>query len=89
MRRLFVAVSGLGGVLAVAAGACGGNTTGSPAGGLRQACYGNGTCDEGLTCFSVHVCYRDSSRNIWDAWYDASNNVWNLQQLSGPIQINV
>jgi len=30
--------------------ACGGGS--NPQGGLRQACYGNGTCNAGLTCIS-------------------------------------
>ena len=29
----------------------------------------------------MHVCYRDSSSIIWDAWYDGSGH-WNLQRLT-------
>jgi hypothetical protein len=38
--------------------ACGGSaTTGTSSGGLRQACYDNGTCNAGLTCAS-NVCVQ-------------------------------
>jgi hypothetical protein len=39
-------------IVTVVAGACGGNAEGPPAGGARQPCYGNGTCNAGLTCAS-------------------------------------
>jgi hypothetical protein len=58
-RALALAARGSVGLVAIAA-ACGGVTTGSPAGGIGQACYGNGTCNAGLTCVS-NVCTGNSN----------------------------
>jgi hypothetical protein len=48
-------------VLAIGAcaifGACGGGSSGPKAGDERGACYGNGSCNAGLTCAS-NVCVR-------------------------------
>jgi hypothetical protein len=47
-------------ILSAATGACGGSTASAPTGGLRQACYGNGTCNAGLTCASsICVAFGD------------------------------
>ncbi len=54
-------------------GGGGGNTDGPPAAG-----------DPAVVSYNdqMHVCYRDTSGLIQDAWYDGHGN-WNLQQLTG------
>jgi hypothetical protein len=58
--------------VAVALVACGGRSSGvAPAGGLRQACYPNGTCNAGLTCLSeVCVDYAGPDGGSHDAGSD-------------------
>lgn len=52
----------------------GGLTDGPPAvGNLAVADYAN----------QLHVCYRDKSGNIHDAWYNGSTDEWSHQQLTG------
>jgi hypothetical protein len=69
----FVALSAL--ILTVAVGACdGAKTTGSSCtvGSERCACYGNGTCNDGLTCRS-NLCVNDNTSSAGSSGQDPTS----------------
>jgi hypothetical protein len=65
VKKLLGAAALLASVVAGAAGACGGTAASPPVGGLRQACYGNSTCNAGLTCASdICVVFGDGGAGV-------------------------
>jgi hypothetical protein len=67
MHKVFAETASAFVVVVAMSHACGGSSSSTANGGLRQPCYGNGTCNAGLTCAS-DVCVV-----IGDAGVDASS----------------